>query len=193
MHIVRVTGLWVHPMLVYVGDHVYWSVILCLAILCGTGIFFAVEIPLSEEVRWVFGCLFGTLFLVAGHNQGFFWNLWTEVEYVSTNSHTVVRMEEPPPRENILVGLFMYGDRLIAMTLFILGCVYFSDLGGGPLQIVILLTALCFYIGSWAAYLDPPAMHQGRCYLLQSNARWYALMTNLWHLTLTILLLSLIL
>lgn len=192
MHIVRVTGLWVHPMLVYVGDHVYWSVIFCLTALCGVGIYFASAANLPEEVRWAFGVLFALLYVAAGHNQGFFWNTWTEVEYYKGKDHTIVREIYEEGSKNTMVGLFMYADRLIALVLFILACVYFGELEAGALQILIFLTALCFYIGSWAAYLDPPAMHEGRCFLLRSTAVWYTLMTNLWHLTLAVLLLTLL-
>lgn len=189
MHIVIVRGLWVHHMRVFVGDSIYWSIILCLSILCGVGIYFAYAVDLPVEVRWTFGILFGLLFIAASHNQGFLWNGWMTADY-TRNGHHRIGQDAVPQKSNILIGLFMYADRLLALALLILGLVYFEDLGGGVLQVVIFIAALCFYIGSWAAYLDPPAMHEGRCYLLRSTGRWYALMTNLWHLTLAGLLLS---
>ena len=194
MHIVVVRGLWMHPLRVYVGGEVYWSVVFCLALLCSVGIYFATVASVPEEVRWAFGVLFGLLFVAASHNQGFLWNLWNSVEFERNGAHTIGRVEpvEEPSGGNTVIGLFMYADRIFALALLILGLVYFEDLGGEALQVFLFLTALCFYIGSWAAYLDPSAMHEGRCFFLRTNARWYILMTNFWHLTLAVLLVTLL-
>ena len=161
-----------------VGTEVFWSVVFCLFLLCSTGVVFAVEMPFPEGVRWAFVVLFCALFLAASLNQGFVWNAWARAHGASP--------------ENWRLAWFMYADRALALAILILGATQWSVLQLGDVQWALLVAAVCFYIGTFLAYFDPPLLHPTRCWLLGDEDRWYCLLTNLWHLTIVAFLASIL-
>ena len=124
-----VKGVWFRDLVIYVGDDVYWSVILCLIFLCFSGIYFAIVGPLSDVPKWILIFLFSLLFFAAGSNQRFIWRLYIPGQIKS----------------NKFIAYSMYADRLIALGILVLGIIYFEESGSTWLQVLLFFNALLFY------------------------------------------------
>ena len=175
MRKIIVNGVWFDPLAIYVGDEVYYSVLLCLAFLCFSGIYYAVEGPLEEASSWILGILFGLLFLAAANNQGFLWRL---------------RWKPGEPDSNKFIAYFMYADRVLAFGILVL--LLFHHEEAGWLQVAIFVMALLFYASTFAAYQDPPLLHGALFWPLQDPGLWFAFCTNFWHLSLALIFWSLL-
>ena len=171
-----VKGVWFRDLVIYVGDDVYWSVILCLIFLCFSGIYFAIVGPLSDVPKWILIFLFSLLFFAAGSNQGFIWRLYIPGQIKS----------------NKFIAYSMYADRLIALGILVLGIIYFEESGATSIQVLLFFNALLFYACTFAAYQDPPILHPGLFYPLHHPGLWFAFCTNMWHINLGVIFLSLL-
>jgi hypothetical protein len=185
---VRVVGPCGQPLSVHASEDVYWTVFLSVCLLSVSGIYTALSLPIDDGLQWAFVVLFLVHFVSAIHNQSYFWNVYTSVMF---SSDTQVTADLWAEESNAFIGIMLIFDRLVGCALFILTVVFWEDLKCREEQAALLCVAFIFYLLSWATYINPPLFHTHKKNMT-SPGQWYSITMLFFHLTLTVLILSLL-